>query len=325
MLKTTRPRMNKTVLSAHGTPAYLTGDSSTDGAGCWLHFEYLASKMLLPPSGRSGWQSFLFAALPEPSNPFDANAVALSLDNHHVGYLPATEAKLYSPSLATYIANGFVPFIRGKMRAYVRDANHYHPEPWAYVYMSLCVENVYPPERIEVAALPGAAELARDGGYLLDDDASGYRAISGTAERSALEALIQDTKGEYALARLVLLPPETPGKRRRVGVQWCGLTVARLSAVSSDRYLGSMICAERKEQLLGARIRVPRWPLGRETEIVMVFIHRELALNNDGLVIADKSFLSPKQPAPFHVDIGVDSFGPTPVTVSFTTSHPALV
>jgi hypothetical protein len=322
MGRISEPTRKKTILRATGQPVNLAGDSRVDGAGCWLHFDYLASKLRLPESG-SDWQPFLFAAIPEPRNPFDPNAVALSLDNHHVGYLPASEAKVYAPVLAAYVANGFVPFIRGMLRGQPRDANDYHPKPWTYVYVSLFVENVYPPQRIEVATLPGALELANDGAHLLDDDVIGYRGLSGESEHDALQALIDDAEGEYALARLVLLPPASPGKRRRVGVQWRGRTVARLSTVSSGRYIDAMECAERKDQLLAARIRVPRWQRRRETLVVMVFIDRDFSLTRDGRVAADENFISPKAPAHHRVDIGVDGYGPSPVTVSFETSHPA--
>lgn len=309
--------MKKSVLSARGRPVYLAGDSSVDGAGCWFHFDYLASKTL----GSDG--DHLFAVIPEPSNPFDPHAVALSLDNRHVGYLPAAEAKAYAPILSDYIAKGFVPFIRGTLRAHLKDANDYHPKPWFYVYMSLRVADVYPPPpRVQVGTLSGAAQLASEGAHLIDDEAGGYPGQSGPAERTALDALIRETSGEYALARLVLLPADTPGKRRRVGVQWNGLTVARLSAVSSGRYLGPMEAAERQGQSLVARIRVPRLRLRRETETVMVFIPRELELDSNDKVKAEKHFLAPRPDMPFDADIGVESYGRDLVTVRLVTFHP---
>jgi hypothetical protein len=65
--------------------------------------------------------------------------------------------------------------------------------------------------------------------------------------------------------------------------------------------------AERKGQLLAARIRVPRLRLRRETETVMVFISRELDLDSNGKVEAEEHFLAPRPPVPFDVDIGVES------------------
>lgn len=89
--------MKKTLLAARGRPVYLAGESRVDGAGCWLHFDYLAGKAL-----ESDGEHY-FAAIPEPSNPFDPHAVALSMDNHHVGYLPAAVAKEYAPVLSVSI------------------------------------------------------------------------------------------------------------------------------------------------------------------------------------------------------------------------------
>lgn len=309
--------MNKTVLSARGRPVFLAGGSGVDGAGCWFHFDYLASKAL----GSDGEHHF--AAIPETSNPFDPNAVALSLDNHHVGYLPADVAKEYAPILSAHLANGFIPFIRGSLRALPREANDYHPKPWFYVYMTLSVVNVWPPPpRVQVGSLSGAQDLADQGAYLLDDEDAEYAGGSGPLERDALTAMIRETRGEYALARLVLLPADSPGRRRRVGVQWNGLTVARLSAVSSGRYLGPMESAERRGQLLAARIRVPRWPIRREIEIVMVFIPREFNLDSSGRVEANEHFLGARPPLPFDVSVGVESYGKDLMKVRFVTSHP---
>lgn len=37
--------------------------------------------------------------VPDPGNPYDANAVAVFMDDHHVGYLPREHAAAYRPPL----------------------------------------------------------------------------------------------------------------------------------------------------------------------------------------------------------------------------------
>jgi hypothetical protein len=69
--------------------------------------------------GESGYQDYLrqlrrrrgdleIVLRPEPTNPYDPNAVVVLIDNQPVGYLPRASAREWQPMLLAAEAEGFI-------------------------------------------------------------------------------------------------------------------------------------------------------------------------------------------------------------------------
>ncbi|MGH1564571.1 HIRAN domain-containing protein [Mumia sp. DW29H23] len=61
----------------------------------------------------------LCVLVPEPWNPHDRNAVAVAIDGHQVGHLPATLAQDYADPLAAVARGGFL--VTGTARIWAKD------------------------------------------------------------------------------------------------------------------------------------------------------------------------------------------------------------
>lgn len=315
-MQSERTRVITNRLTATGKPFYLRGDVEEDCPGEWLHYDYLAMHSGAGTVGLDGQVYTKFAVIPEPENPYDPNAVAVSLDNHHVGYLPASVAEVYAPILAGYIAEGLVPFIDGQIYKRWLPANKDHPEPKEWVKVHLYVEDVDVEDPIPVWDIPGTRELTAQGTGLLAYEEGSYWATAEGPELDALQYFVATFDGEYALVRLTLLPAERPNHARRVGIQHEGVTLGRLSAVSSGRYRDELLAAEVHSTKLAVVIRVPRryWRNGCD-----VLIPRDLVTLTDGQPVADFEFSVERLPVPFTLS-GTIGDGPE-VTVDFETVH----
>lgn len=315
-MQSERMRVITNRLTARGKPFYLRGDIEEDCPGEWLHYDYVAMHVGVGTVGPDGQAYTKFAVIPEPANPYDPNAVAVSLSNHHVGYLPASIAEVYAPILAGYIAEGLVPFIDGYIYRRWLPADKDHPEPKVWVKVHLYVEDVEPEDPIPVWDIPGTMELTAQGAGLLDYEQGGYWATAEGPELDALKYFVATFDGEYALVRLVLLPAERPSHARRVGIQHAGVTLGRLSAVSSGRYRDELVATEVHGTKLAVVIRVPRrnWRNGCD-----VLIPRDLVTLIDGQPMADFEFSVERPPLPFTLS-GEVADGPE-VAVDFETVH----
>lgn len=306
----------KNRLTAVGRPIHLAGDYEETCAGAWLHYDYLAEHVDVGAVGLDGRQSVMFAAIPEPDNPYDANAVAISLDNRHVGYLPAAIAAVYAPLLADLIRQGLVPFIRGQIYMRWLPASADYPEPKKWVAVDLYVEDTNVPEPIPVWNIQGTRELAAEGAGLLAYDAESYWATAEGHELDALRDFMSTSDGEYAIVRLVVLPSARPSNTWRVGIQHKGVTLGQLSSVSSSRYRVHLLAAEALGVKLAVVIRVPR-PSRRDG--CSVLIHRDLLRLPNGCPAADYEFTSEKPPVPFTLTGEITEL--PDVKVDFETVH----
>lgn len=303
-------------LTASGKPIHIRGDYEASCPGTWLHYDYLADHVDVGAVGLDGRESTMFAVIPEPGNPYDPNAVAVSLHNRHVGYLPADVAEKYAPILATHIDKGLVPFIGGQIYMRWLPADEDHPEPKKWVDVDLYVENIYTPEPIPVWNIPGTKELTAEGAGLLDHEANSYWATAEGPELDALREFMSTFEGEYAIVRFVVLPSARPNHAQRVGIQHNGVTLGRLSAVSSGRYRLHLMTSEAKGIKLAAVIRVPRQ---YQQDGCSVLIPRDLAKLPNGLLEADFAFAIEKPPSPFTL-AGEIVDGPD-VILDFETVH----
>lgn len=315
-MQSERMRVITNRLTATGKPYYLRGDVEEDCPGEWLHYDYLAKHVGVGTVGLDRQVDTKFAVIPEPENPYDPNAVAVSISNHHVGYLPASVAQVYAPILASYIAEGLVPFIDGQIYTRLLPADKDHPEPKEWVKVHLYVEDVELEDPIPVWDIPGTRELADQGAGLLDYEEGSFWATAEGHELDALKHFVATFDGEYALVGLVLLPAERPNRARRVGIQHEGVTLGRLSAVSSGRYRDKLLAAEVHGTKLAVVIRVPRryWRNGCD-----VLIARDLVTLIEGQPVADFEFSVERRPVPFTLS-GAIADGPE-VAVDFETIH----
>lgn len=291
-------RVIRNRLTALGRPFHLAGDYEADCAGSWLHHDYLSEQVEVSAVGLDSRQSVMFGVVPELGNPYDPNAVAVSLHNRHVGYLPAAVARVYSPLLVKLVAQGFVPFVQGQIYARWLPANEEYPVPKKWVAVDLYVEDTAPPEPIPVWNIQGTRELAVQGAGLLDYEAESYWATAEGRELDALRDFESTFEGEYAMVRLVVLPSSRPSNTWRVGIQHGGATLGRLSAVSSNRYRVHLFAAEALGMKLAAVIRVPRL---NQRNGCSVLIPRELERLPDGCPLADYEFSVEKPRAPFRL------------------------
>jgi hypothetical protein len=77
--------------------------------------------------------------IPEPWNQYDANAVAVLIGHHHVGYLPAELAEFYSGPLREIAQSGLL--ISGRARVWAKDDSGM---TWARVTIAIpAVEDLY--------------------------------------------------------------------------------------------------------------------------------------------------------------------------------------
>lgn len=306
----------KNRLTASGHPIHLAGDYEEACAGAWLHYEYLADHVEVEAVGLEGRQSAMFAVIPEPANPYESNAVAVSLNNRHVGYLPAVIAAVYAPLLADLIGQGLVPFIRGQVYMRWLPANDDYPEPKKWVAVDLYVEDTSVPEPVPVWNIQGTRELGAEGAGLLAYDAESYWATAEGPELDALREFMSTSDGEYALVRLVVLPSERPSNTWRVGIQHKGVTLGQLSSVSSSRYRVHLLAAEALGVKLAVVIRVPGLS---QRDGCSVLIPRDLVRLPNGCPVADYEFTSEKPAAPFVLTGEIT--GLPVVKIDFETVH----
>ncbi|MGF6832439.1 hypothetical protein QF015_000588 [Paenarthrobacter sp. TE4293] len=303
-------------LTASGKPIHIRGNYEASCPGAWLHYDYLAEQLDVGAIELDGHLLTEFAVIPEPANPYDPNAVAVSLKNRHIGYLPADIAAKYAPILTLYIAQGLVPLIEGQLYVRWLPANEDHPEPKKWVDVHLYVEDICTPEPVPVWNIPGTKELTAEGAGLLDYEAESYWATAQGPELDALREFTATFVGDYALARLVLLPSERPSHARRIGIQHGGVTLGRLSAVSSGRYREQLLASENQALKLAVVIRIctRHQPNG-----FSVLIPRHLGTQANGLPEADFAFDVEKPPVAFDLVYEIPDI--PEVSIDFETLH----
>ncbi|MHA7275734.1 HIRAN domain-containing protein [Arthrobacter sp. Hz1] len=304
-------------LTATGTPVHLAGYSEVTCAGFWYHEEFLAE--FLPETVMSGdvTVNLHFALLPEPTNPFDPNAVAVSLENHHVGYLPAEIATAYLPFLTKWIGDGHVPFITGKIFARLLPANDEYSESKTRIKLYLHVENVNPPQPISTWELPGASAFASEGMGLLDHESGARWAPSEDLYVDDLRNHLSVSAAEYAFAHLVLLEAAKPTHAKRLGVEIGGRVIARLSAVVSGRYREELLAAE----LQGLRLLVVVRPSGDHRRMGCdVLIPPHPKFDGVGRLQANYDFAKPLPVVEFS-PAGVQMRDGAAISVAFETVH----
>lgn len=286
----------KNRLTALGRPVHLAGEYEEKCAGDWLHYDYLAEHAGVTEVGLDGRKSVMFAVIPEPRNPYDPNAVAVSLQNRHVGYLPAEVAAVYAPLLTDLLEQGLVPFIRGQIYMRWLPATEDYPVPKKWVAVDLYVEDTTPPEPIPVWSIHGSRELAAEGAGLLACDAESYWAAPEEHELVVWRDFTSTFQGDYAIVRLVVLPSARPSNTWRVGIQHEGVSLGRLSAVSSRRYRVHLLAAEALGVKLAVVIRISRTD---RRDGCSVLIPRYLERLPNGCPVADYEFNLAKPSAPF--------------------------
>lgn len=60
--------------------------------------------------------------VPEPNNPYDANAIMVLIDGHHVGYLEKEDARVYQPIIQDVWDRGFVAETGARVWASARES-----------------------------------------------------------------------------------------------------------------------------------------------------------------------------------------------------------